>query len=147
MDAMPETEDKTGTDDTLEMVVNFETDGVLANNMLLTQVGQNLYRIEETPVLIDSVSYNDIMEADLQSDGSLLFRRVVKKAEIKTFDFVLHKEVVESERFRVFLDRVKESGGRWELIFGGWLLIHLPLECNFDPGQEIDSVYNDLRHA
>jgi hypothetical protein len=144
---MPETEDKTKMDSTLEIDVNFETEGVMANNMLLTQIGQNLYRIEETPILIESASYKDIIEAHLQPDGSLSFRRVVKKAEIKTFEFILSKELIGSERFRLLLDRVTESGGRWERVLGGCVYIHLPLESKLDPEREIDSIYNDLGRA
>lgn len=69
--------------DILEFKVTFEADGVTKNNMLLTRVDHNLYSVEETPVIVDCVSYKDIIEADLQPDGSLMFRRVVKESEMQ----------------------------------------------------------------
>ena len=66
--------------------------------MRLTRVDHNLYSVEET-VLVDCVSYKDIMEADLQPDGSLIFRRVVKMSEMQTDTVVLPKEVIDSEGF------------------------------------------------
>ena len=70
-------------DDTLEINVTFEPDGVTVNKMRLTRVDHNLYRIEETPILVSYVSYKDIIEADLQPDGSLIFVRIVKKSEMQ----------------------------------------------------------------
>ena len=125
--------------DIREFNVTFEHDGITANNMRLTRVDHNLYSVEET-VLVDCVSYKDIMEADLQPDGSLIFRRVVKKSEMQTDTFVLPKEVIDSEGFTSFLDRVIEAEGHWEILFGGWVLIHLPSGCKLDPGQEIEDI-------
>src|SRR5215510_8072694 len=115
-------------------------DAATANGLLLTRVDHNLYIVGETLVLVDCVSYKDIMEADLQPDGSLIFRRVVKKSEMQTDTFVLPKEVIDSEGFRAFLDRVIEAEGHWEILFGGWVLIHLPSGCKLDPGQEIEGI-------
>ena len=133
--------------DILEFKLTFEDDGVTANNMLLTCVDHNLYSVEETPVLVDCVSYKDIIEADLQPDGSLMFRRVVKKSEMQTYDFVLAKKVIDSEGFTSLLDRITKAGGHWEIIFGGWVLIHLPSESELDPGQEIEDICNKLNRA
>jgi len=82
--------------DILEFKVIFEADGVTANNMLLTRVDHDLYSVEQTLVLVDCVSYKDIIEADLQPDGSLMFLRVVKKSEMQTYSFVLAKKVIDS---------------------------------------------------
>jgi hypothetical protein len=133
--------------DILEFKLTFEDDGVTANNMLLTCVDHNLYSVEETPVLVDCVSYKDIIEADLQPDGSLMFRRVVKKSEMQTCDFVLAKKVIDSEGFTSLLDRITKAEGHWEIIFGGWVLIHLPSESELDPGQEIEDICNKLNRA
>jgi len=71
-------------DDTLEIDVTFGPDGVTVTNMLLTRVDHNLYCLEEIPYLVCDLSYKDIIEADLQPDGSLMFRRVVKSQECKS---------------------------------------------------------------
>jgi|SRR5262245_3344629 len=133
--------------DILEFKVTFEADGVTINNMLLTRVDHNLYSVEETPVIVDCVSYKDIIEADLQPDGSLMFRRVVKESEMQTYDFVLARKVIDSADFTSLLDRITEAEGHWEIVFGGWVLIHLPSGCKLDPGQEIEDICNKLIRA
>jgi|SRR5215510_3788116 len=133
--------------DILEFKVTFEADGVTANNLLLTRVDHNLYSVEETPVIVDCVSYKDIIEADLQPDGSLMFLRVVKKSEMQTYSFVLAKKVIDSEGFTSLLDRITEAEGHWEILFEGWFLIHLPSGCKLDPNQELDDICNKLISA
>jgi hypothetical protein len=129
-------------DDTLEIEVTFEVEGVTVNNLRMTRVDHNLYRIEESPVLVSCPSYKDMIEADLQPAWSLIFRRVVKKSEMQTYDFVLAKKVIDSEGFTSLLDRVTEAEGDWEIVFGGWVLIHLPSGCKLDPYQEIEAICN-----
>ena len=133
--------------DSLEIKVTFEPDGMTVNNLLLTRVDHNLYSVEETPVLVSCVSYKDIIEADLQPDGSLMFRRVVKKSEMQTYSCVLAKKVIDSEGFTSLLDRVTEAEGHWEILFGGFVIIHLPSGCKLDPNQELDDICNKLIRA
>lgn len=45
---------------------------VTNNNLLLASLGENRYRVEEVPLLTESVFYGDMIEAEYQSDGSLL---------------------------------------------------------------------------
>jgi hypothetical protein len=135
-----EKRDKAKMDDTLEINVIFEADGTTLNNMRLTRVDHNLYSIEETPIFLDCVSYKDIIEADLQPDASLMFRRVVKKSEWQRYDFILKKEFIDSEGFRSLLDRVTEAEGHWEIVLGGCVIIHLPPGCELDPYQETEDI-------
>jgi hypothetical protein len=86
--------------DSLEIKVTFEHDGVTANNLLLTRVDHNLYSVEETPVIVSCVSYKDMIEADLQPDGSLMFRRVVKKSEMQTYS--CHFPKIETSKAEFF---------------------------------------------
>jgi hypothetical protein len=127
-------------DQTLEIDVAFESDGVTVKNMLLTRVDHNLYCIEEIPYLVCGVSYKDIIEADHQPDGSLMFRRVVKKSEMKEYSLILSKKLIDSEGFTSMLDRVTEAEGHWEIVCGGWVFIYLPSGCKLDPYQEIDEI-------
>ena len=131
-------------DEILQIDVNFEEEGVRANNMCLTQIGPNLYRLEETPVFIESVSYKDVIEADKQPDGSLLFCQVVQKSDLRTYDLILSKEIVASEELAIILDKVTALGGHWERIFGGCLFIYLPANTDYDPVDEINRVNSNL---
>ena len=51
--------------------------------LLVTPMGPNLYRMEETSVL-GKVSYHDIIEAEPQTDGTLRFLRVLTPSGLKT---------------------------------------------------------------
>jgi hypothetical protein len=134
-------------DDLLEINVNFEPDGVTVNNLLLARVDHNLYRIEETPVLVSCASYKDIIEADLQPDGSLMFRRIANKSGMQMYDFVLSKEVTDSVGFGSLLDKVTEAEGHWEIMLGGCVYIYLTSGCKLDPRQEIEDMFNNSNRA
>ncbi|MCI0661809.1 MAG: DUF4265 domain-containing protein [Acidobacteria bacterium] len=127
-------------DDTIEIDVTFEPDGVTVPNMLLTRVDHNLYSIEETPIFVECASYKDIIEADLQPDGSLMFRRVVKKSDMQRYHLFLSKKFIDSEGFTSLLDRVTEAEGHWEIVAGAWVFIYLPSGCKLDPYQEIEDI-------
>ncbi len=93
--------------------------------LLVTAIGPNLYRMEESSVLGD-VHYSDVVEVEPQPDGSVRFLRVVTPSELKTRWCLVSQILVESSSLSVFLDKVVAAGGNWERIFGGILLLHLP---------------------
>ena len=93
--------------------------------LLVTPVGQNLYRAEESSCL-GEVCYHDIIETEPQGDGSVRFSRVVTPSELKTVSWMISQACAESPRLSTLLDRVMAVGGNWERIFGGCLIVHLP---------------------
>lgn len=97
-----------------------------SEGLLVTPMGENLYRLEESSILSGAV-YHDIIEAELQTDGALLFLRVTTRSELKTSSHVLSKPQMESSELPVFLDRVVAAGGNWERLLEGFLILHLPL--------------------
>ena len=96
-------------------------------DLLLTALGPNIYRAEESCVL-GEFSYKDLIEARPLSDGSLQFLKIVTPSGLKTNCWILSKGVIESEGFQAILDSVMNLGGNWEQVFGGVLLVHLPPE-------------------
>jgi hypothetical protein len=52
---------------------------VTIDDLLVSSLGENRYRLEEAPLLADSVFYGDIIEAQYQPDGSLLFTKVLER--------------------------------------------------------------------
>jgi hypothetical protein len=61
-----------------------------SETLLVTPLGPNLYRIEESSVL-GEVSYHDVIEADLQTDGTVRFLRVVTPSGLTTVSWILRK--------------------------------------------------------
>ena len=96
-------------------------------DLLLTAIGSNFYRAEESS-LLGEMSYKDVIQAESLGDGSLRFLKIVTPSGLKTSSWILSKDIIESDRFRAILDYVMELGGNWEQAFGGLLLVHLPPE-------------------
>lgn len=100
-------------------------DGSIEGPLLMSLVGPNLYRLEES-TLLSEVFYHDVVEAEPQPDGSLRFLRVVNTSGLtQTFWFV-PKGFSEAFTVSEILANVMAVGGNWELTFGGFLAVHLP---------------------
>ena len=108
-----------------ELQITFQDEYTSTEFLLVTPVGQNLYRAEESSVLGD-VSYHDVIETEPQGDGTVRFLRVVAPSELKTASWMISQACAESPRLSTLLDRVMAVGGNWERIFGGCLIVHLP---------------------
>jgi hypothetical protein len=111
----------------------------------VTQLEPNRFRLEEGAFLMFDGGLHDIIEADLQDDGSFLFRGVIEKSPWQRFDLVLSKEQAESDAFKEQLFRTVEShGGTWETMFGGLVSLYLPQGILFDLQKQIASIAEDL---
>jgi hypothetical protein len=89
--------------------------------LFVTPLGGNLYRMEESS-LLEHTRYDDVIEAELQSDGNLRFLQVVTPSSLITECYLFS----DSPSLSAFLDKVVLAGGNWERIFGGILFLHLP---------------------
>jgi hypothetical protein len=98
----------------------------------LTPLGDRLYRLELSRLCALHPTMGDVIEADSLPDGTLRFRRIVKSAGFQRLEFVVNREVAESERLARFLDNVISMGGNWERNFGGWLVLFLPESASCD---------------
>jgi len=98
----------------------------------LTPLGDRLYRLELSRLCASHPTMGDIIEADSLPDGALKFRRIIKSAGFQRLEFVVNREVAESERLGIFLDTVIGMGGQWERNFGGWLILFLPESASSD---------------
>ena len=107
--------------------------------LLVTPIGPNLYRMEESTVLGEA-SYHDVIETELQSDGTTRFLRVFAPSGLVTMSVVVSLPRLESSAMSSLLERVMAVGGNWERKFGGVLILHLPPQER-DP---IVGAFNDL---
>jgi len=112
----------------------------------VTQLAPNRFRLEEGPFLMFEGGLHDIIEADLQDDGSYLFRGVIETSAWQKFDFVLSKELAGSDAFKERLFRTVEGlGGTWETMFGGMVSLYLPQGIPFDLPTHIAAITEELR--
>jgi Domain of unknown function (DUF4265) len=107
------------------------------DDLLVSSLGENRYRLEESPLLTESAFYGDIIEAERQADGSLLFTQVLERSGMKNYDYILPRSIFESDEFEKLLERIDEAGGHWTQAFSGVLLVSLPKESVLDIPQEI----------
>ena len=112
----------------------------------VTQLAPNRFRLEEGPFLMFEGGLHDLIEADLQDDGSYLFRGVIETSTWQTFDVVLSDELAESDAFKKQLfGTVERLGGTWETMFGGMVSLYLPQGIQFDLQKHIDAITEELR--
>src|SRR5262249_135149 len=106
-------------------------------NLEVVEVGPNLYRLRWSVISSNPRLYlGDVIEAH-PSGEHLRFIRRVERSGLRTFEWCLAKNWIESAGVRDLLDRVEKCGGSWEGVFGGFLLIHLPPDSTLDPDAEL----------
>ena len=123
----------------VEVYISFDS-GASFEPSLVTSMGPGVYRLEESPLCSEVASFGDVIEAEQDDVGRLRFRRVVSRAELRTYRWLLPKRIVESEEFRVFCDTVIQAGGMWERVLGGVVMVHLPPSSDYDPEVEIKRI-------
>ena len=103
----------------------------------MTPLGDNQYRMEETSVC-GLLRYGDTLEAyPPAEDGSIRYRRMVKRSELKTHSFILSRDVVESAEMSKLAQRIQSHGGHCEGIAGGIFIAHIPKSLNIDIKREL----------
>lgn len=98
-----------------------------SEDMAVTKIGPDLYRLEESLFVGDAV-YGDVIRCKPTKDGSWLFEEIVERSKLKTQTCIMSRELLASDAVRSILDSVMEAGGMWEQVFGGVLIVHTPAE-------------------
>lgn len=100
-------------------------------SVLLTQIGDNLYRIDEIPLLlcspIECANYLDVIEVEPgDMDGHLRFIRIAKPSGWRTFQYCISSPIiVEGKWGQSLLRDLEARGGKWVRVWG-FLIISLP---------------------
>jgi hypothetical protein len=103
----------------------------------MTPLQNNLYRLEETSVC-GLLRFGDTIEAYPPSeDGSIRYRRMVKRSELKTHSYILSQKTAQSPEMSRIIERIDTQGGHCECIAGGVFFAHIPVEANIDIGDEL----------
>jgi hypothetical protein len=99
----------------------------------ITCVGENLYRLDAVPFLVEGAGFRDVVEAERVHGGKLRVRRVVERSGWHTFDFILPPWKIDGELCQELLRRLEGLGGHWERLFGGLLFVCIPPGLDLDP--------------
>ena len=100
-------------------------------------LGEDLYRIENTPFFAYRISAGDVVEALPDADGFLFFERVVRNSGHRTVRVML-PESAEVEPGPRLLADIKRLGCTYEGAFGKLICIDVP------PGVSLDVVAKHL---
>jgi hypothetical protein len=101
--------------------------------LLVEEVGADQYQLLRCPVFAEAVHYGDVIQAERQSDNSLLFRRVIEPSTYRTWTWVLSSEIVESPPITQLCNIVMAVGGYWQQDYGGILQLVLPADADLNP--------------
>ena len=96
-----------------------------SEQLALTRVGRDLYRLDESSFAGDAV-YGDIIRVKEMANGALLFVEITDRSNLTTHSWMLSAEVIATERIQAILKSVMEAGGMWKQAFGGLLMVHVP---------------------
>ena len=107
--------------------------------LLVTPVGPNLFRLEESSLLGEAF-FGDVIEADAEPNGRMRFKRVATPSGMTSVTFIVPKKQSETPEFEAILSRVISAGGHWERVFGGVLFVHLPPSADLNVAREIKAL-------
>lgn len=111
--------------DTVGLQLCFDELGREIEILEVTPVARDKYRIEETPIFNPGIALGDIIRVK-EKQGISYYVETVEKSGFRRYAWLLSKEAASSREIRAFKQHIKDNEGRWEQIFGGLLVIHLP---------------------
>ncbi|MDT3425740.1 hypothetical protein J2Z22_001259 [Paenibacillus forsythiae] len=125
--------------DFMEFQLCFDEAGREIEILDVTRTGENEYRIEETPVFRPDLSLGDIIKVK-EERGVYYYVETVRKSDYRKLVRLLSREAAKSPELTAFRKRVLERGGRWETVFGGVLIIHVPKEAEQPLRDELEAI-------
>lgn len=84
----------------------------------------------------EPIRYGDHIKTEIQNDGSHVLITHTKDTSFHHRGWLLPRH--SPATFREYVDLVEEVGGGWELLFGGWLMVHIPVQSDFDEVAELE---------
>jgi hypothetical protein len=110
---------------------------------MVTVLQEGRFFLQETPAFSEFASYGDTILAEPDRDGVLHCRRVVARSGLKTVRWLASRDFVESAAWVSAQDRLMASGGNWEQLFGGYLILHIPMDSIADFEEIIERARRD----
>jgi hypothetical protein len=123
----------------LELHICFDERGSDIEVLDVTQVDVDMYRIEETPIFNPGISMGDIIRVR-EERGVYYYQETVRKSNLKRHAWLLTQKAACSPEINTFKGRVTGSGGYWEQIFGGLVVIHIPMNSALDAQAEMELI-------
>lgn len=107
----------------------------------VSEISPETFRLLETPITADPPVYlGDVIEARADAEGGYRFQRVIERSGFRVHNWMIPRVVAESSELAEYCEEVLRQGGQWERIFGGCLIVHLPVDALFDVEKELEAV-------
>ncbi|MFD1776184.1 DUF4265 domain-containing protein [Paenibacillus rhizophilus] len=123
----------------MEVQLCFDEAGREIEILEVTRIGENEYRIEETPVFRPELSLGDIIKVK-EERGVCHYVETVRKSDYRKVVRLLSREAARSPELAAFRERVLSRNGKWETVFGGVLIIHVPKEAEQPLKAELEAI-------
>lgn len=117
----------------------FDAEGREIEILDVTSVGEDKYRIDETPIFNPGITMGDIIRVK-EENGIYYYQETVQKSPFKRYAWLLSKEAVESSDIVAFKQWILENDGKCEQIFGGLLVINIPKHTLLDVDGEMNRI-------
>ncbi len=114
--------------------------------VLAARVSEEEFRIHAGgDIFGQAFHYGDRVQLRPRRDpGHYDFVRRSLPGGFRVNDYLLSKEVIESQELEQFLDRLSDQGVHWEQIFDGLLLVFLPADALYDPSPDLEEVFEQV---
>lgn len=114
-----------------DVSINFPEDG-LCTRCEVEDLGENKYLLREHPLMAGSAKYGDVIEAIDESPDQIRFIRVVEESKVTMHEYMLSKEIIASDDFKLFKEFLSKNDIFWQNDFGGIFI------CFTNPDSKID---------
>lgn len=130
--------------DFIQLHLCFDGAGLEVEVLDVTQLDDDIYKIEENPVFTEKVSFGDIIKVNTTRDVSI-YIETVKKSEFTRYNWLLSKEVVHSLELKMLKNKISDWQGKSEQVFGGIFIVNLPANSEIDIHKEVQKVIKTVQ--
>ena len=127
-----------------ELIPGLAEEDELSEFLRVVQIGPRRWRILESPVFSEAVTWGNVVEADID-DNCLVIEKIAEPHQFRTIRTMVSHMFYFSDFGKAFLDRVMELGGMWEIIFWGILILNLPEGHADELGEMFNSACREAR--
>lgn len=118
----------------IEFRVVDDKGGVDVETLWATPLGEDLYRLENSPWFAYGVSYQDIVRARVDGESFPVFEEVVEKSGNRTLRIILKPPAEDGNESSMLLDELVSLGTSYEGATGSFMAV------NVDPGSDFARV-------
>jgi hypothetical protein len=108
--------------------VEFPDSQGYAESLILEDLGDGLYVLEESPLMSEYAAWKDVVRCIPGPDGHLVCTDLIRPAGLHRERFLSSFEFLQSQNWTELQDRIMSAGGNWEQIWQGFIVLSYPPE-------------------